>query len=456
MNKLKAFFCENNINVLLNHLTVLYLFFITFIPHSRTTDALWFIMIALVILRKNYLYYLKKAISHPITKPFLALYLFFLLWSFSPINKAFTLHTLEYLRYLLYPLFFFSFIDRRFFSRFIAALLIGTMLSEVLSYLMQFDIIPWGLRFEHIHFPWNSEGRFKTIYIYSAIRGEPAPFFEHSLYSILIATMANIILYRFLFVSLNKKEKIIEFFFFITMSINLFFIGGRTGYLLYFVLLFFLFLSLVKQKYSKKTVLSIFTVPIAILVLMYYNGGLFQQRVNQTFHIVSTMIETEKLPLNSSIGQRLHMALSSLKIIQNNFFTGVGTGNQLTLLRKDPQNIHSDIQFVHDIHNQYLNITMQLGIFGLLFYLYSLFNVYQFQALNQQRNYIKNMTVIAMFFSGFLATFWWFLHVFFMMLIIISSANQKIIHPYQFTITLKQIIQYLGFAIFIYLYGILQ
>lgn len=417
---------ENNINLWLNHLLVAFMFFISIAPNGYAIDFIFTLMMLLIAMRGNYITYMKISLSHPITKAFLLLMAVHYIWLYGTTDMNWANTTLKYSHYLLYPFFFFLFIDQRFFNRFLSSFIAGALLSESLSYLMQFHLIPWGYSINNIQLPWNEIGHKFKIIFYSAINNEPAPFLEHSWYSVSISLTAVIILYKAISNKTTILEKTIDFIFFITMSINLFFIGGRTGYVLYFILLFILLLKTYKKINSKKTTFLIILAPIVITIFMYNTGGLFQHRVDESVNVLQ-QINDKTYDMKTSVGKRLHLAECGLESIPKHFFFGVGTGDQQSYLRNNPDNKNHIIQTTRDVHNQYIDIFLQFGLVGFLFYLNLIYQVFKFKPNDEIKDTVKLLTIVAMSYTGFLASFWYFLPVFFTSLIIISTANKDII-----------------------------
>ncbi len=92
-------------------------------------------------------------------------------------------------KYLLFPLMFISFLDIRFIYRIIAAFILGMLVSEIVSYLIHFNILPY-------EFYLGKYEIYKTFTIDS-----PAPFMAHSDHNVGLSLVIAILLYQLL----NKK-----------------------------------------------------------------------------------------------------------------------------------------------------------------------------------------------------------------------------------------------------------
>lgn len=446
---------ENQINLYLNHLAVVYMFFVPFEPHGYAVSFIFFLMYSLIIVRGNYLKYLKISLSNPLTLPFMLMMLVHYIWMYGNDCIEGAHETLKYSHYFLYPLFFFLFLDHRFYPRLLGSFLAGLMLSsETLSYLMQFDLIPRGFEIT-FQVPWKENGL--HIVFYRSVSGEPSPFLDHSWYSTLLATAASIFFYKGL-ISTQFNHKILNFIFFTSISINLFFIGGRTGYVLYLLLISTIILLMARKKTSIKNILSALSLPIVIVLLMYQTSPLFHQRVDHTFHSIKSVqtATTLSATADGSFNEKALKAQAALKLISNNLLWGVGTGDQLFELRSNPDNMNNPIQKYRDVHNQYLDILMQFGIIGFLFYLYLLYTIARHGIVSDEKNMVKTIALIGMIFTGFLLSFWYFIPVLFTTLIIISTANTNTIENKLKQTDPKTVMKYALMILLSYTVGILQ
>lgn len=198
--------------------------------------------------------------------------------------------------------------------------------------------------------------------------------------------------------------------------------------------------------------------PLMVLIFMYDAGGLFKLRVDQTINALTTITTVNDFSKTADISfnEKYQKAQASIRLISEHFFFGVGTGDQLSELRSKPENIHNPIQWNRDVHDQYLDIFMQFGLIGFSFYLYLLYKIYKFQILDEEKNIVKTVVLIAMIFSGFLASFWYFLPVLFTTLIVITSANKNILTNEVKQADTMLIFKYSLLIVLSYIVGILQ
>ena len=118
--------------------------------------------------------------------------------------------------FLLWPILF-TLVKKDYIKYYVGAFLLAITFTEILSYLVWFEIIP---EFRHAKI-WN-----------------PTPFMSHISYNPILAFAIYLISHQILFQDkLSKLKRYIYFSLAITMSINMFITGGRAGHVMYFVML---------------------------------------------------------------------------------------------------------------------------------------------------------------------------------------------------------------------------
>jgi O-antigen ligase len=439
---------ENKINLLLNHLAVVYMFFVPFAPHSYAVSFLFTLGYILLFVRGHYIKYINSSLSHPLVIPFLLMAMVHYIWLIGTADIDFATSTLDYSHYLLYPFFFLLFLDQRFYSRLLTSFLAGVMFSELLSYLMQFHIIPPGYSVL-LNVPWKES--VLDISLYASLNGEPAPFLEHSWYSVLLAVSGSIFFYKGLN-SESLKLKIFNFLFFTSISVNLFLIGGRTGYILYFLLILAIIITMIKKKVTIKNILIGLTIPLFVTFFMYQVGGLFQKRVDHSLNAFYSLKTTENFAetADGSFNNKFLKATASIELISKHFLFGVGTGDQLSELRSNPKNIDNPIQKYRDVHNQYLDMWMQFGLIGFSFYIYLLYTIVKLKVDNEEKNILKTIAFIAIVFTGFLASFWYFLPILFTVLVVLATVDKNTITTQIEEPNFKMVLSYIAMILFSY------
>ena len=103
----------------------------------------------------------------------------------------------------------------------------------------------------------------------------------------------------------------------------------------------------------------------------------------------------------SSVFQRIEFIKASFGIIKENVVFGVGTGDLANAFADYYEETNSKLrpEYRFRSHNQYLAITVAFGIFGLLWFLFSMF--YPYFADKKNRNYIYFVFLVIMALSMF-------------------------------------------------------
>lgn len=103
----------------------------------------------------------------------------------------------------------------------------------------------------------------------------------------------------------------------------------------------------------------------------------------------------------SSVFQRIEFIKASFGIIKDNVVFGVGTGDLANAFANYYEETNSKLrpEYRFRSHNQYLAITVAFGIFGLLWFLFSMF--YPYFADKKNRNYIYFVFLVIMALSMF-------------------------------------------------------
>lgn len=106
-------------------------------------------------------------------------------------------------------------------------------------------------------------------------------------------------------------------------------------------------------------------------------------------------------PNQQSFSQRIEYARAALRIIQNNFWTGVGTANWKDEFKKMYEKNQSRLseQNFASSHNQYLNYTVKFGFPGMLVILFLL--IFPVFKKNKQKNLLFLIFLVFMFFANF-------------------------------------------------------
>ena len=228
---------------------------------------------------------------------------------------------------------------------YLSAFLLSMTLSEIISYLIWFKVIP-----PIFH---------ATIY-------DPTPFIHHTSYNPLLAVAIYLMGYFILFdKTLNIKQKMVLGFFFITMSINMFITGGRAGQVGYLFAVTILFFQYFDKSFIKAFLVSSLVVG-GIFFTAFFSSQIFQDRIK----LVVSDIKNFDANTNSSVGLRINFAINTMEIIKKDPFMGVGTGDFKKRYEEVNREKTPNVVTAKQPHNMYLLEMAQFGLIGLAVLLY--------------------------------------------------------------------------------------
>jgi len=221
----------------------------------------------------------------------------------------------------------------------------GLFVSEITSYLIFFGII-------------HKNG---------VLPSDPTPFMQHIEYSFYLVIGAILLIDRFFSIKKWNREKIFSIIFFTTVSFNLFIINGRTGQIVYIVILFLIIVTYFKIT-LKNIILSIL-VGVVGFVFLYKVSPNFHNKFNKTIEMV---VKLDKLPPCSADGNRIYMLKAGIEIFKENPIIGVGVGDVMDEFKKyvikNMPYFKCSFRYNH-LHNQYIQILVQVGLVGMVIFL---------------------------------------------------------------------------------------
>ena len=270
---------------------------------------------------------------------FFGLHVLGLIWTENIIWGLEITHKMWYFL-LLFPVLH-SIVNKDYIRYYIFAFLIAITVTEVISYLVWFQII----------------SDFKN-----AVPSNPTPFMSHISYNVILAFSIYLVCHELIF---NKTLNQLIFFWYgslsIAMIINMFITQGRAGQAMFFVVLAFL----IFQFFDKKRFKAMFFIAIfipGVFLTAYISSSIFHKRVDDT---MVNFTQMEQYP-GSSVGHRLTFTKNSWELIKNNPILGVGTGDFPDEYKKINQVNSPHFPNVTNPHNMYTLVFSQLGLFGLL------------------------------------------------------------------------------------------
>ncbi len=254
----------------------------------------------------------------------------------------------------------------------ITAFLLGMFVSEVIAY---------GVFFEF----WT----FKNATVQN-----PSPFMFHIDYSVFMAFTSLLLLNRIFANHYELKEKFIYLFFFLTVTGNLFLAIGRTGQVAFIVGVFVM--SIIHFRITIKSILISTLLLFSIFTVAYNVSDSFKMRAHSG---LSDIQKISDMNLNSSWGIRVAYYITTFDIFKNNPIIGVGFGDfkdQTALIletQEYPYLNNNSKEFMKKIHphNQYLLILLQMGVIGLMLFLYMMYQLFKLKITNPE---IKELSII--------------------------------------------------------------
>jgi len=374
---------QHEYNIILNRLFVVFAF--TFPIKHYATSTITFLILIIFLIRRNYLENLKKMFTNKVAMAFL---LFLIIELISLTNNWMTREGKEILIGLKYSSFLFvfiSFIEKEYVLKVIYALLLGILVSEFVSYMIYFSLIP-------------HEFYFYNEIVWEASPEDPSPFLNHILYGNILSLSVGLLLFNIIKTQKWTYKKIVSLIFFMTITINMFLQASRTGYILYFAVIIFTIIYIYRLK-AIKFLLPVVIIFSIVITILYNNFSTFHSRVSMTAVNITKVIETEDY--HSSIGYRLGIYKYSLKLIENNFLFGVGSGNVMNSLKKSFSDKDSYLIYLKHPHNEYLYAFMKSGVFGFFALLYLFYTIFSFKQKNNFLNFSLKLGTFILFIAMF-------------------------------------------------------
>ena len=276
-------------------------------------------------------------------------------------------------KFLMIPIFM-LYVKKEHIRYYIYAFVLAMSISEAISYGIWFELIEPFM---------------------SASVNNPTPFMTHITYNPLLAIAIYLIASDMLF---HRQEagykQWLYLFFLITMTVNMFITGGRSGQVMLFLVILILSLQYFGHKNIKSLVFALF-IGGGVFFLAYTASPLFHERVNMAVN--NTLNYEEKK--NSSVGRRISFALNGMQVFASNPIIGVGTGDLPSAMKVVHKINTPEVKAPDNPHNMYVMWLVQFGLTGLLALLWLFYVQVQF-ALSNANQFMKRLgvTLPALFF----------------------------------------------------------
>lgn len=194
---------------------------------------------------------------------------------------------------------------------------------------------------------------------------------SHVFYNVLLAICIYFILNRLIFGNQSRLYSILYLILFISMSINMFVTIGRTGQVLYFLVIVIILFQYFESNRLKSVLISALLIPL-LFIAIYHTSSVFKARVDAVVDEVTTFRMNRP---SKYVNDRITFYVNTMNIIRNNLLIGVGTGDFPREYNKINQSQTPDVVTTVNPHNNYLLVLAQFGIPGL----WILLSIFYFQ-----------------------------------------------------------------------------
>jgi len=184
---------------------------------------------------------------------------------------------------------------------------------------------------------------------------------SHVIYNPMLALAIYIVLQNILFSKNSMRALCFKGILLVYLSCNMFVTVGRTGQAAFFVLLIVALFQFFFNTSKKKLLVGLALLPI-LMVSIFQFSPTFRDRI----HTAIAEVQSSESQSVTSMGCRVWFYQNSFRVIQANKLLGTGTGD-FPIEYAKVNAIHSpNMPLADNPHNQYLMITGQFGIIGLL------------------------------------------------------------------------------------------
>ncbi len=282
---------------------------------------------------------------------------------------------------------FITTIKKRYLTLIISAFLTSIFLSELLSYLIFFEIIDTNY-FQDLHLLYSG-----------ATPTNPTPFMHHIAYSVFLSIAIMLLLDTLI----KSKHKFLQLFisiFLLSATINLFINGGRTGQLAFILAILTYVLS--RFKINLKIISLTFATLILIVSLAYNTSPVFNKRVNLAINDIQKVFTGN---YNTSWGVRVasnKVAISYLFSTPSRFLLGAGAGDAkkeyLTYAKEHfSKEISHPVTILHHLHNQYLQYWFDGTILAFLLFILYFYLMLKIPVNNDMKPLLFSIVVLMIF-----------------------------------------------------------
>lgn len=369
-----------------NYLLVVYGFFLPISP--RIASILMIFITLLTLMSENVKERFMSALQDKIIIAFLLFYIMHFAWLFGSEHMHAALLKIKDFKYILSIIIIAMVLKKEFIAKILSTFLLAMLFSEIMSYSMFFNIqVPF------IHLNSND--------------GSNIPFMlSYTQYGVILSISMGLILYMFTKKHLNPYIKALYIGFFISASVNIFFIGSRIGYLLYLINIATVLFFIYRSNFKKAFFLILMLATIGYLTAFKY-GETFNTRSKAMFNDVNFLSENN---FSTSLGIRTGYYIYGWELIKESPILGLGTGEHIAaaeqkILAKEtnPENINGLLHALKSghnasLHSEYLDITTQFGVIGLVIFLNIFYQIMTYRQTNPDLRVIQLILLFTMLF----------------------------------------------------------
>ncbi|UXC28845.1 O-antigen ligase family protein [Aliarcobacter butzleri] len=364
------FFLKDKSVLFTNYFLIVYAFFL---PLSRDiSNAIFSIIIVLFFINGNIIDKVRFVLKDRVILSILAFILMHIIWLLGTDYIEYAEDRISDMKFFLAIIIITTMVRKDFIFKIINGFVFAMLLSEISSYFIYFGIIN----------PFNN-----------ATLINPVPFMlNHSFYATFLSIALGILLYN-LFDNKTKNNyfiKVLSLFFCVTMIFNILIISSRLGYVLLFAVIITMVLIFFRRYFFRSIILAILATS-SFYFIAYTNISNFKNRTNQAIENIKFIFDEQNY--NTSEGIRYGFYVFSLKILNENPFFGVGTGDHINYIKKEIEeseykNPEPMLKILNlgkgtTLHSDYLDILVQFGIIGLLIFMNIFYQILRYDQKNK-------------------------------------------------------------------------
>lgn len=372
-----------------NYLLIAYAFFLPISP--KIASILMIFIASLLLLSADIKERFFNIIRDKIVISLSIFYFMHIVWMIGSehIHEAFL--TVKEFQYILFIIIIPMILKKEFITKILSAFLLAMLFSEAMSYSMHF-----GLHIPLLHLNQT---------------GTNVPFMlSYTQYGSILGISLGIILYQTLRgKNLNFYLKILYIAFFISASMNIFMIGSRIGYLLYFLTIATVLLFIYRDN-IKRAILSTVILALVGYIIAFNYSDMARERSAQGIQDIRLI---SKNNFSTSLGIRTGYYKYSVDVIKENPLFGLGTNDHIAALKqiiiekeKDLQNSNGLLYALNSghtasLHSEFLDIVVQFGFIGLLIFLNIFYQIFKYKQENSELRIIQLILLSSMLFISF-------------------------------------------------------